>query len=427
MQIFRYGDRGSPVSLLQLGLSRSGYSTAVDGIFGHDTEEKLRRFQRSAGLAADGIAGSATEAALAPFYRGYTVHVLRPGDTLWSLAGRYDSRLPLLESANPGLDPFRLPVGQRVTVPFAFPVVPEDVPVSDTLLRYCIEGLAARYPFLHAEIYGESVLGRPLRALSFGEGARQVIFTAAHHANEWITTLLLLRYGEALAEGLIGGGDVGGVSVEALFERCRITMLPLVNPDGTDLVTGALTESEALLPASLAAAYPSVPFPEGWKANFNGVDLNLQYPADWDEARRIKFAQGYDRPGPRDFVGRSPLCAPESRAVYELTERLDPALTLSFHTQGEVIYWKFRDREAPGSRALGERLARLSGYPLEDVPYASSFAGYKDWFLLRYDRPGFTVEAGRGDNPLPLTQLPEMQRRCFPLMTAAALGEEDAD
>ena len=189
------------------------------------------------------------------------------------------------------------------------------------------------------------------------------------------------------------------------------------------LEKGLDLDRETVYAAAIAAAFPTIPFPDGWKANLPGTDLNLQYPALWDEAREVKFAQGFDRPAPRDYVGAAPLSARESRAVYELTERLDPALLMAFHTQGEVIYWKFQDREPPGSRELAVLFSAVSGYALEDVPYASSFAGLKDWFILRSDRPGFTVEAGRGQNPLPLTELGEMIRRCTPMMTLAALGE----
>ena len=68
---------------------------------------------------------------------------------------------------------------------------------------------------------------------------------------------------------------------------------------------------------------------------------------------------------------------------------------------------------------LAEEFAAASGYIVEEVPAESANAGFKDWFLQRFRRPGFTIEAGLGENPLPLTQLEEMVRRNAPLLAAA--------
>ena len=151
-----------------------------------------------------------------------------------------------------------------------------------------------------------------------------------------------------------------------------------------------------------------MPFPSGWEANIRGIDLNLQYPAGWSTAREIKFAAGYTRPGPRDYVGPAPLTAPESLAMYGFTRALDPQLTLSYHTQGRVIYWQYDGYDVPGSKAIAERFAAASGYDVAETPYASGHAGYKDWFIQDFHRPGFTIEAGSGENPLPLSQFPDI-------------------
>ena len=152
------------------------------------------------------------------------------------------------------------------------------------------------------------------------------------------------------------------------------------------------------------------------------MDLNLQYPAGWLTAREIKFSQGYTRPGPRDFVGRFPLSQIEPQALLDYTQRVDPAIVIAWHSQGEVIYWQYGGIDVPGARTLAERFASVSGYALEDTPYNSSFAGYKDWFIQAFRRPGFTIEVGAGENPLPLDQFDAIYRASLPILVAGAMG-----
>ena len=302
------------------------------------------------------------------------------------------------------------------------PIVTTDVPITSRRNTELIQLLVEKYPFLSARQFGTTAFGRPLWALTVGNGERQVLYTAAHHANEWITAYVLLKFAEELAQAISDGGSVYGIPANTIANAATITLVPLVNPDGVDLVTGAVEPDspQYLLARALGENYPTIAFPDGWKANLLGVDLNLQYPAGWLRAREIKFAQGFTRPGPRDFVGRGPLLQAESRALANLTEEIDPTLVLAYHTQGKVIYWQFEDIQVPGAQALAEDFARTSGYSLETVPPESAFAGYKDWFIRFFGRPGFTIEAGSGENPLPLDQFDEIYRDNLGILTAAA-------
>lgn len=302
------------------------------------------------------------------------------------------------------------------------PIVNTDVPITSALNDAYIGQIVRTYPFCRSELLTRTAFGRPIRTLVIGTGPRKVIYTAAHHANEWITAPLLLKFAEELAAAMESDGQIGGVSARTLAEGATIYMVPMVDPDGVDLVTGAI-ESGSLefeIAQGLSDNYPTIPFPDGWKANLLGVDLNLQYPALWRRAREIKFAQGYTRPGPRDFVGRGPLTQKESMALAGYTQFIDPALVLAFHTQGKVIYWQFNNIEVPGARELGEDFARLSGYTLSDVPEESAYAGYKDWFIQDFRRPGYTIEVGEGINPLPTEQFDEIYRDNLPILIRAA-------
>ena len=296
--------------------------------------------------------------------------------------------------------------------------------MTSALCEETIRRLAERYPMLRTALLTTTAFGRPVRALIAGSGPRQVIFSAAHHANEWITTPLLLKFLEELAEAEQMDGRIYGVRARTILQYSTIHVIPMVDPDGVDLVTGAIAPGtpEYDRARALADNYPAIPFPDGWKANLKGVDLNLQYPAGWLLAREIKFMQGFTRPGPRDYVGRAPLTQPEARALAEYTQDVDPALVLAFHTQGKVIYWQFRDFQVPGALALAEEFARVSGYALEDTPYASGFAGYKDWFIQDFRRPGYTIEVGQGENPLPLSQFGEIYRDNLGILVTAATG-----
>lgn len=302
------------------------------------------------------------------------------------------------------------------------PIVNTQVPVTAASCERMIREIVQAYPFCRTETIASTAFQRPISTLVIGTGPRKVLFTAAHHANEWITALLLLKYGEDLAEAIQSNGILFGQRAKELAAAVTIYMIPMVNPDGVDLVVGAIQPGEIQydLARRLAQNYPAIPFPNGWKANLLGVDLNLNYPAGWLQAREIKFSQGYTRPGPRDYVGRTPLNQLETRALAEFTEFLDPALVLAYHSQGKEIYWQFRDYYVPGARELGEVMARVSGYALAEVPYESAFAGYKDWFIQNFRRPGYTIEVGEGTNPLPLSQFDEIYRDNLGILVTAA-------
>ena len=262
--------------------------------------------------------------------------------------------------------------------------------------------LLCRRGLWQREIIGYSSCGRAIWALCHGEGG--VLIQAAHHANEWITSLLLMHWGRTLQPSQ------------------PITLVPMVNPDGVALVTGEIApESRQWQRAARLAG--SEPFPSGWKANLDGVDLNLNYPAGWQKAAEIKRGLGVCGPNARDWPGPCPLSEPETRAMAALSERgFDRSLSL--HSQGGEIYWDYVGCAPACARTLAEQMAAVSGYAVATPPETASYAGYKDWFLLRFRRPAYTVEVGRGENPLPLTDLPQLEREVFPLLDVFYRGAE---
>ncbi len=410
------GSRDIQVQLLQLGLVRAGYKIAIDGIFGSLTKNAVTDFQRKNALEPDGIVGEKTWGKLRPYLVGYTEHTIRAGDTVYKLAARYGTMTDAIYTANPGIIPENLQIGSKLIIPFSFDVVPDTISFTSVVTALCMEGISRRYPFVKTENIGTSVLGKNLTAAKIGNGKAKMFINASHHANEWITTPLVLKFLENYAKAVMNDTYIGRMDAKALTTSVTLYIMPLVNPDGVDLVTGEIKNRNA---EKIAADFPKIPYPSGWKANIDGIDLNLQYPAGWQEAQKIKFAQGFTMPAPRDYVGTAPLTAPESRAVYDFSKRMNFDLTISYHTQGKVIYWQYQELADKKAYELGLKLAEASGYELAYTPYESSFAGYKDWFILQYKKPGYTVEAGTGTPPLPITQLRDIYRDNVGLIVTA--------
>jgi g-D-glutamyl-meso-diaminopimelate peptidase len=403
------GDQGTWVRYLQLALQRAGQKISIDGIFGENTCAAVEQVMGSTGTCA--IKDAQWERLL-PYLRGYVTHTVAPNDSLYKIAQMHDTTEAAIRAANPGVEERNLRIGSVIVVPLSFPLVSQEVPYTSQLVEWIVEGLVARYPYLTSGTIGRSVMGSPLYYLKLGNGATEVCYNASFHANESITTPVLLQFAEQLLAAYTSETTYEEVYPEHLFAEYSLYLIPLVNPDGVDLVNGILDSGRFFRQAArIAQSYPDIPFPDGWKANIDGIDLNLQFPAGWEQAKKIKYEQGYTTPAPRDYVGMTPLSAPESIAMYRFTRSRDFALILAYHTQGEVIYWRYLDYEPEGAYEIAEYFARVSGYRVEETPVASGYAGYKDWFIQEYSRPGYTIEAGKGKNPLPMKQFPEIYKK----------------
>ncbi len=406
MGIFKEGDIGPNVELIQSTLKKLGfYNGKVDGIFGAQTKDAVIRFQKEYNLRQNGIIGVDTWNALFPYINGYTYYVVKSGDTLYSIAKKFNTNINFLFVANPRIEVNNLQIGEVIIVPFGN-VVPTDISYTYKVLDINILALRTIYPFLKFENIGNSVLGKPIPYIRIGRGQKQVLYNASIHANEWITSVLVMKFVENFCKAYVMDRYIFGYRARKLFEECSLYIVPMMNPDGVDIVTGYVEPGNEIYEVAkrIADRYPEIPFPSGWKANIKGVDLNLQFPAEWEQAREIKYSEGFRTPAPRDYVGIAPLTQPEALGLYNFTNINNFRLTISYHTQGRVIYWRFLDYLPENSLEIAREFSRVSGYALEETPYRSSFAGYRDWFIQDFNRPGYTVEAGEGVSPLPISQ-----------------------
>lgn len=328
---------------------------------------------------------------------------IRSGDTLWKIAQSRNLPVDALLLANRNSQGNILYIGQMIKIPLriTWRIVQGKKNYDYAALTNDLNRLQSVYPFMKRPTAGESVLGKSIPETLVGGGPKRVHYNGSFHANEWITTAILMTFLNDYLLALTNKSSIRGLSMSTLYNQTMLSIVPMVNPDGVDLVLNGPPEEEPWGSKVVELNRRSMDF-KGWKANIRGVDLNDQFPARWE----LEKARNPGQPGPRDYVGEKPLSEPEAIAMAELTKRRDFSKVLAFHTQGKVIYWGFENLEPPESETIVKEFARVSGY--EPVKTIESYAGYKDWFIQDWRRPGFTVELGFGINPLPLSQFDEI-------------------
>ena len=327
---------------------------------------------------------------------------VQSGDSFWKIARSRNLSVDALLLLNQSMNPNRLMINQSIQIPRRVdgPIINRSIEYDYAQMVRDIRTLKSQFPFIKVSSIGKSVLGKNLYEIRLGKGTKKVHLDASFHANEWITTPILMAYLNAFLLSLTNSQPIRGMVSMPLYESVDLSIVPMVNPDGVDLVINGPPSSmrEELIEINDGSTDFS-----GWKANIRGVDLNNQFPANWEIEKERKEPKA---PAPRDYPGDAPLTEPETQAMAALARNNDFDRLLAFHTQGKEFYWGYEGLEPPESQVLATEFERVSGY--EGVQFIDSHAGYKDWFIQDFRKPGFTLELGSGVNPLPISQFNEI-------------------
>lgn len=338
---------------------------------------------------------------------------IKQDDSLWNIAANIHLPLDSLFLVNPSIDVNTLEIGQIINIPLrvTWRLIQENQNYSYELFKDDLELLQSVYPFIQKSSIGESVLGKEIPEVLIGKGQKNFHYNGSFHANEWITTLVIMTFLNDYLLALTNLEDIQGRQMISLYEASTLSIVPMVNPDGVNLVLNGPSVNEPYRSRVIEWNNGSTDFSD-WKANIRGVDLNDQFPALWE----LEKAQRSTKPGPRDYPGEGPLTEPEAIAMARLTKERNFSRVLAFHTQGKEIYWGFEQLEPPYSAVIVKEFSKVSGY--KAVQTLKSYAGYKDWFIQDWRRPGFTVELGEGTNPLPLSQFQKIYQESLGIFLA---------
>lgn len=339
MKILKLGSRGPDVKLIQSLLSKIGYNPGpIDGIYGPKTQQAVIAFQRNNNLLASGIVEDSTWQAFQVLLNGYSIYYVQRGDTIYNIARKFYTTAEAIITANPQITPNLIYIGQRLVVPYGIDIVFTDIDYTYDIMERNIFGLKARYPFLEIGTIGKSVLGRNLYYLRLGRGTREVSYNAAHHSLEWITSPLLMKFAENFLKAYATGNTIRGYNIRDIWNQSSIYIVPMVNPDGVDLVLNGLSPSNPYYNNLLQWNQTGLPFSEVWNANIRSVDLNRNYPASWEEAK-AQEAFRYIRT--RSHKIRWPK-SPIRTGIYRhgklyKTAQFQNGSCLSFSGQGDIL------------------------------------------------------------------------------------------
>ncbi|MBU3091288.1 peptidoglycan-binding protein [Clostridium sp. CF011] len=422
MQTLKIGSRGTSVMEIQALLNKLGYDVGgIDGIYGTKTAQAVLMFQRYFGLSPTGTVNDDTYKLMNRFLMGYDTYRIRPGDTIYLIASKYFVTVESIITANPQINPNNLQVGEVIIVPYSLDVVYTNIDYTYDIMKKDLEGLKARYPFIEVASGGKSELGKELYYVKLGNGPNKVFYNGSHHAIEWITTVLLMKFIENFSKAYATGENIEGYSALDIWNKSTIYIMPMVNPDGIDLVLNGLERSNPYYNDLIKWNNGSSDFSKTWSANIRGVDLNHNYDAMWQKSKDAEKSYGVYGPGPTRYSGTAPESESESKAVADFTRKHGFRLVIAYHTQGEVIYWDFQNLASAEARKIGEIFSSLSGYELAETYGITSYAGYKDWFIEKYRRPGYTIEVGIGKNPLPISQFNKIYKDNIKVLLEGAL------
>ena len=281
-------------------------------------------------------------------------------------------------------------------------------PVYENIYR-AVYDLKGRFDGLRAFPIGESARGRGIFALALGDLRGATLLVGGTHGSEWLTTLLLFRFCEDLLLAQEQGGVLRELDITKALENHSLVIVPCLNPDGVQIALGKDQPPPKSAPGS------------PWQANGNGVDLNHNFDAGWELLHKMEEQEGYIGPGPTRYGGKRPHSEPETRAIAGFCLACDFRRVYAFHSQGEEIYYEYGADTPNRSRLMAEVLAASCGYKVCRPEKIASHGGFKDWFIHTMHRPGFTIEIGRGKNPLPIEELEPIYARLLEMLLLTML------
>jgi len=223
-----------------------------------------------------------------------------------------------------------------------------------------------------------------------------VLFDGCHHADEVMGAEIVL----ALMEKLIAGYGIDE-TVTRWLDTLEIYLVPVVNVDGHNIVTSGHDPRWRKNARDVNGDGVTRVFPEG-------IDVNRGYSFNW-------ALGGTSDPDAASYRGPHPFSEAENRAMRALADRRQFLLSISYHSQGEVIYypWTWHGRGAPDdavikrlASAVADQIGKMDGSGTYAIAPGGPSSQSYPWFYGRRGVIDMIVETGKGSHLFPPAEVP---------------------
>jgi hypothetical protein len=218
------------------------------------------------------------------------------------------------------------------------------------------------------EVIGHSAGNRDIVAYHYGTGTDEILFVGGIHGGyEANTSLLAYELTDWLDDHR---ADLPGNE--------RITVIPVVNPDGIAKVTG--NSGGRFAAADIKAGTDTVP----GRFNDNDVDLNRNFDCDWqaEGVWQTKTVSG----------GTAAFSEPETQAIRSYVQAHSPRAVVVYYSAAGGVYASNCHSGVPAeTETLTDLYAKASGYPAhESFDFYATTGDMVNW-LAKQGVPGISV------------------------------------
>lgn len=217
-------------------------------------------------------------------------------------------------------------------------------------------------------VLGTSIQKRDITAYHFGTGAKEIIFVGGSHGGyEWNTSLLAFELMDYLA-----------TNPKAVPANVKVTVIPVLNPDGLKKVTG---KEGRFTKADISSSSDVV---ISGRFNANNVDLNRNFDCDW-QSKGVWMTETVSG-------GSKAFSEPESIAFKNYIEAHNPAgVVVWYSSAGGVFSSSCHNGVLPETKALTNTFATASGYPAYETYDFYKLTGDMPNWLAKENIPAISV------------------------------------